>query len=361
MNNLGHGANVDEMCEFYKKNPKDIIDFSSNINPYLINNLEKYILQGLKECNKYPDINYKNLRENISKYLDINSCNIIPGNGATEIIYLLMKSIKKRIAILNPTFSEYERGAKLSGLEVLNLYLNKEKDFELDLNIIKENIDKFDSLFICNPSNPIGKTYELNSLLELLKKHNKLLIVDETFMEFAENEEKYSLTKYVKDNKNIFIIKAITKFFGVPGIRLGYGVSSNKDILNKMYQIKEPWTINSFADTISKYIFEDKEYIKNSKEFFKKERAYMLKELSQIKKIKVYNTNTNFILIKLLTTTSDKLKKELFINGNILIRDASNFRNLDESYIRIAIKSNLENKKIISQLKNIIAGGLRSE
>lgn len=354
MKGLGHGANVDEICRFYKKNPKDIIDFSSNINPYLIPNLDEYILEGLRECNKYPDISYRSLRENISRYLKVDSFNIIPGNGATEIIYLLMKSINKRIAILNPTFSEYERSANLSGLEVLNLYLNKDNNFKLDLNYIKENIDKFDSLFICNPSNPIGKTYDLSLLVELLKKHNKLLIVDETFMEFAEHEEKYSLVKYIKENENIFIIKAITKFFGIPGIRLGYGLCSNQNILDKMYEIKEPWTINSFADTISNYIFKDEEYIKNSKSFFIKEREYMLKELRTIKAIKVYDTDTNFILIKLLNTTAGKLKEKLFLEGNILIRDASNFRNLDESYIRIAIKSHLENKKILNQLNKIL-------
>ncbi|WGX77161.1 aminotransferase class I/II-fold pyridoxal phosphate-dependent enzyme [Paraclostridium bifermentans] len=125
-------------------------------------------------------------------------------------------------------------------------------------------------------------------------------------------------------------------------------------MLDKMYEIKEPWTINSFADTISNYIFKDEEYIKNSKEFFIKERAYILKELRDIKAIKVYDTNTNFILIKLLNTTASKLKKELFLEGNILIRDASNFRNLDESYIRIAIKSHSENKKILNQLNKIL-------
>nr|WP_317852103.1 aminotransferase class I/II-fold pyridoxal phosphate-dependent enzyme [Paraclostridium sp. AKS73] len=131
----------------------------------------------------------------------------------------------------------------------------------------------------------------------------------------------------------------------MPGIRLGYGVCSNQNILDKMYEIKEPWTINSFADIISNYIFKDEEYIKNSKEFFIKERAYILKELRDIKAIKVYDTNTNFILIKLLNTKASKLKEKLFLEGNILIRDASNFRNLDESYIRIAIKSHSENKK----------------
>lgn len=354
MKELGHGANVEDMCRVYNKNPKDIIDFSSNINPYLIKNLDKYILEGLKECSRYPDINYTNLRLNIAKYLSIESSHVIPGNGATEIIYLLMKSIDKRIAILNPNFSEYERGAKLSGLEILNLYLNKDKDFEINLDDIKDNIDKFDSLFICNPSNPIGKVYDLRKLLELLNKHNKLLIVDETFMEFVEDEKKYSLVNYVKDNKNIFIIKAITKFFGIPGIRLGYGICSNKGILEKMYEIKEPWSINSFADTLSNYIFNDEEYIKNSKEFFIKERAYMLKELEKIHTIKAYETNTNFILIKLFDKKSNELKKELFEQGNILIRDASNFRNLDEKYIRIAIKSHEENKQLLEQLNKIL-------
>lgn len=354
MKELGHGANVEDMCRVYNKNPKDIVDFSSNINPYLIENLDKYILEGLEACYRYPDISYANLRSNIANYLNIESSNIIPGNGATEIIYLLMKSINKRLAILNPTFSEYERGATLSGLEVLNLYLKKSKDFEIDLDGIKDSIDKFDSLFICNPSNPIGKVYDLKELLDLLNKNNKLLIVDETFMEFVGDEKKYSLVDYVKDNPNIFIIKAVTKFFGIPGIRLGYGVSSNKNILDKMYEIKEPWTINSFADTISNHIFNDEEYIKNSKEFFIKEREYMLKELEKIHVIKAYKTNTNFILIKLYNKKSSELKKELFVQGNILVRDASNFKNLDESYIRIAIKSHEENKQIINQLNKIL-------
>jgi threonine-phosphate decarboxylase len=354
MNNLGHGANVDEMCKNYNKDPKDIIDFSSNINPYLINNLEKYLIEGLRECIKYPDINYTNLRKNIAKYLNIKSSFIIPGNGATEIIYLLMKSINKRLAILNPTFSEYERGAKLNDLDVVNLYLDKEKDFEIDIDNIKENIDRFDSLFICNPSNPIGKVYDLSKLLEILTKHNKLLIIDETFMEFVEEEKRYSLVRYIESNSNIFIIKAVTKFFGIPGLRLGYGVCSNNDLLEKMYKIKEPWTINTFADTLSNYIFKEEKYINESKDYFVREREFMIKNLNEIKGIKAYKTDTNFILIKLNSMNSKELKEKLFIEGNILIRDASNFRNLDENYIRAAIKSHEENMKLINQLNKIL-------
>ena len=225
MKDLGHGANVEQMARMYNKNPKDIIDFSSNINPNVIQGLEEYILEGLQESRSYPDIKYTNLRNNISQYIDVRPEFIIPGNGATEIIYLLMKSIDKRIAILNPTFSEYERSARLNNLDVINLNLDESNEFEIDLNNIKENINKFDSLFVCNPNNPNGKVKNLEKLLDIIVDNNKLLIVDETFMEFVEEEEKYSLVKYVEKYPNLFILKAVTKFFGLPGIRLGYGLT----------------------------------------------------------------------------------------------------------------------------------------
>lgn len=354
MKDLGHGANVNEIAQIYNIDPKDIIDFSSNINPKVVPDLDKYILKGLENCKGYPDINYTNLKNNISEYIGLNSDFIIPGNGATEIIYLLMKSIDKRLAILNPTFSEYGRSASLSGLDVLNLDLDSKNEFSIDLKQIKENINKFDSLFVCNPNNPNGKVKDLTELLNLMKQHNKLLIVDETFMEFVGLEEKYSLVKYVEEYKNLFILKAVTKFFGLPGLRLGYGLTSNIKIIENIYKYKEPWTINSFADTLSNYIFKDSQYIKESKEYYIKERNYMLKELRNISGINVYDTDTNFILIKLNNRRSNEIKVELLNKGNILVRDASNFIGLDDSYIRVAIKSHEENKILIKHMKNLL-------
>ncbi|MCC0654368.1 aminotransferase class I/II-fold pyridoxal phosphate-dependent enzyme [Clostridioides sp. ES-S-0001-03] len=354
MKDLGHGANVDEMAKLYGKDPKEIIDFSSNINPKVLPNLEKYILRGLDECRNYPDINYTNLRKNISKYININSNFIIPGNGATEIIYLLMKSIKKRLAIINPTFSEYRRSAKLNNIDIIDLELDSNNNFKLDIDTVKNNIEKFDCLFICNPNNPSGNVQDLKELVCLLNENNKMLIIDETFMEFVENENEYSLVKYIESNKNIFIIKAVTKFFGMPGLRLGYGLTSNNNIMDKIYEHKEPWTINSFADMLSNFVFEDKDYIRNSKEYYIKERKYMLQELKNIRNIKAYDTDANFILIKVYKKTAYELKKDLFKHGNILVRDASNFIGLDDSFIRIAIKSHEDNKILIENIKNLL-------
>ena len=354
MKDLGHGANVDNMAKKFGKNENDIIDFSSNVNPHIISVLGKYVLEGLEKSRSYPDINYTNLRNNISDYIKVDSELIIPGNGATEIIYLLMKSIKRRLAILNPTFSEYGRGAKLNNLEIIDFHLKEENNFSIDLDEIQKNMDKFDSLFVCNPNNPNGKVKDLNELLDLMIENDKLLIVDETFMEFVGEEEKYSLINKIEQTPNLFILKAVTKFFGMPGLRLGYGVTSNKQIINNIYEYKEPWTINSFAENLSNYLFKDKEYINGSKDYYINERKFMLEELRKISRLKVYDTDTNFVLIKLDDDEANSLKLELFEKYNILIRDASNFIGLDKSYIRVAIKSHNDNKVLIESLRKIL-------
>ena len=354
MKDLGHGANVDNMAKKFGKNENDIIDFSSNVNPHIISNLGKYVLEGLEKSRSYPDINYTNLRNNISDYIKVDSELIIPGNGATEIIYLLMKSIKRRLAILNPTFSEYGRGAKLNNLEIIDFHLKEENNFSIDLDEIQKNMDKFDSLFVCNPNNPNGKVKDLNELLDLMIENDKLLIVDETFMEFVGEEEKYSLINKIEQTPNLFILKAVTKFFGMPGLRLGYGVTSNKHIIKNIYEYKEPWTINSFAENLSNYLFKDKEYINGSKDYYINERKFMLEELRKISRLKVYDTDTNFVLIKLDDDEANSLKLELFEKYNILIRDASNFIGLDKSYIRVAIKSHNDNKVLIESLRKIL-------
>ena len=354
MKDLGHGANVDNMAKKFGKNENDIIDFSSNVNPHIISDLGKYVLEGLEKSRSYPDINYTNLRNNISDYIKVDSELIIPGNGATEIIYLLMKSIKRRLAILNPTFSEYGRGAKLNNLEIIDFHLKEENNFSIDLDEIQKNMDKFDSLFICNPNNPNGKVKDLNELLDLMIENDKLLIVDETFMEFVGEEEKYSLINKIEQTPNLFILKAVTKFFGMPGLRLGYGVTSNKQIIKNIYEYKEPWTINSFAENLSNYLFKDKEYINGSKDYYINERKFMLEELRKISRLKVYDTDTNFVLIKLDDDEANSLKLELFEKYNILIRDASIFIGLDKSYIRVAIKSHNDNKVLIESLRKIL-------
>lgn len=352
--NSVHGADINSAAELYGLEADKIIDFSSNINPFIVESMDKIVAAGVENLQKYPDIKYRRLRKNIADYLRVEDSYIIPGNGATEIIYLLMRNLSGRLAIINPTFSEYRKGAEIAGLSVVDFVMDWEKDFELDLDEIYKGKDEFDSIFICNPNNPDGSVREIKKLLEFAEKEGKLLIVDETFIEFADSEKERSLVNMVEKSKNLFIIRAVTKFFGIPGIRLGYGISSNRELLQKMYDEKEPWTINSFADSASDFIFKDDEYIRKSKEYFSKERVCMINEINKIDGIKAFNSDANFILVRFENRNVLDVKENLLKRAGLLIRDASNFIGLDSSFARVAIKNHEQNTVLVDALRSVL-------
>ena len=352
--NSVHGADINSAAELYGLEADKIIDFSSNINPFIVDSMDKIVAAGVGSLQKYPDIKYRRLRKNISDYLGVDDSQVIPGNGATEIIYLLMRNLRGRLAIINPTFSEYRKGAELAGLSVVDFVMDWKKDFKLDLDEIYRRKDEFDSIFICNPNNPDGSVREIKKLLEFAEKEGKLLIVDETFIEFADSEKERSLVNMVEKSKNLFIIRAVTKFFGIPGIRLGYGISSNRELLQKMYDEKEPWTINSFADSASDFIFKEEEYIRKSKEYFSKERVCMINEINKIDGIKAFNSDANFILVRFENRNVLDVKENLLKRAGLLIRDASNFIGLDSSFARVAIKNHEQNTVLVDALRSVL-------
>ena len=352
--NSVHGADINSAAELYGLEVDKIIDFSSNINPFIVDSMDKIVAAGVGSLQKYPDIKYRRLRKNISDYLGVDDSQVIPGNGATEIIYLLMRNLRGRLAIINPTFSEYRKGAELAGLSVVDFVMDWKKDFKLDLDEIYRRKDEFDSIFICNPNNPDGSVREIKKLLEFAEKEGKLLIVDETFIEFADSEKDRSLVNMVEKSKNLFIIRAVTKFFGIPGIRLGYGISSNRELLQKMYDEKEPWTINSFADSASDFIFKEEEYIRKSKEYFSKERVCMINEINKIDGIKAFNSDANFILFRFENRNVLDVKENLLKRAGLLIRDASNFIGLDSSFARVAIKNHEQNTVLVDALRSVL-------
>ena len=352
--NSVHGADINSAAELYGLEADKIIDFSSNINPFIVDSMDKIVAAGVGSLQKYPDIKYRRLRKNISDYLGVDDSQVIPGNGATEIIYLLMRNLSGRLAIINPTFSEYRKGAEIAGLSVVDFVMDWKKDFKLDLDEIYKGKDEFDSIFICNPNNPDGSVREIKKLLEFAEKEGKLLIVDETFIEFADSEKGRSLVNMVEKSKNLFIIRAVTKFFGIPGIRLGYGISSNRELLQKMYDEKEPWTINSFADSASDFIFKEEEYIRKSKEYFSKERVCMINEINKIDGIKAFNSDANFILVRFENRNVLDVKENLLKRAGLLIRDASNFIGLDSSFARVAIKNHEQNIVLVDAIRSVL-------
>lgn len=363
-----HGGNIYKI--FREKNIDKILDYSSNINPYgLPENLKKEIFEKLFVLERYPDPDYIELREKIAEKNNLNIENIIVGNGATEIIFLFMKILSpKKVLIVSPTFGEYERAIKSSiladdSLEINYFELKEEENFVLNIkNLETELENNYDLLILCNPNNPTGQFLKLKKLEEILKiceQKNTKLFVDEAFVEFVEDWENESIINSKENKENLFVIRAFTKFFAIPGLRLGYGICFNNNLLKKMLEKKEPWSVNNIADLAGQTILDDENYIQKTKEWIKDQKKYMYENLNKIEGLRVYKTEVNFILLKIEDNLLEKgldvknLRKKMLEKG-ILIRDASNFIYLDKHYFRLAIKDKLNNKKVIETLTSIL-------
>ena len=297
------------------------------------------------------------LRKKIAEFNSLDLNNIIVGNGATEILFLYLKALKpKKVLILAPCFAEYERALKSVSAEINYFELKESDNFYPNIENLKKEIEanNYDLLLFCNPNNPTGqfiKLEDIKKVVEVCENKNTKIFVDEAFIEFIENW--YEKTVSLFRNKSIFIMRAFTKFFAIPGLRLGYGIGFDEEILNKMWDEKEPWTVNTFANLAGLVMLDDKEYIEKSEKWILEEKEFMYKELSEFQYLKAYKTECNFILLKIQNISSASLRDKM-IEKNILIRDASNFKFLDYHFVRLAIKDRESNIKVLEALADIM-------
>ncbi|WP_080751378.1 pyridoxal phosphate-dependent aminotransferase [Clostridium tetani] len=352
---------------------RKLIDFSSNINPLGIpKSFTENIQEAIDNLNKYPDIKYRTLKGNIVEYINkskvlfqrdkkviengyieiVDENSIVLGNGAAEIIDLVISTLK-RIMIITPSFGEYEENAEKHGCEIL--YVNSTENMDYDYESILNNLNKVDGIILGNPNNPDGrilKEEEFKPILDYCEKNNKLVIIDEAFIEFVGDMSK-SYVEKIKNYKCLFIIRALTKFYAMPGIRFGFGISRDKKVIEEIKSLQNPWNINAFAEVAAKYVLKDKEYIKKSLQWITEEREILLEEIRKLGFIeKAYNSNGNFILCKLKNIDCEQLY-DLCLKEDIVIRKCDNYKGLDKSFVRVAIKDRQTNKILIDKLNKI--------
>ena len=336
-----------------KKSDHNIIDFSSNITPLGIPNSVKLIIKkNLDKVQFYPDPKSENVISSLEKYTHLSKSNIIVGNGAIEILYnfcfaFLSKTTKVLIHV--PTFQEYETAVKLS-----NCKISYFKSLNLSTNIDSfiSQIPKSGCIFLCNPNNPTGELLskkELLSIIIVAKKLKTIVFIDECFIELVPKSNE-SVISYVKKYDNLFILRSLTKSFGLPGLRIGYACGS-KEIIKILQKIKIPWSVNSLAQDAANAVIKNISHIKQSNIIIQKESKYLEDNISFLNGFECISSSTNFILIK-TKYDSTKLQTKLLKN-KILIRDCKNFRGLDNHYIRIAVKSHKDNVKLVKALEKI--------
>lgn len=335
---------------------RNLIDFSSNINPIGVpDSFRENIGEALVSVVRYPDIQYRELYKTIRDYIgeaNLINDNLILGNGAAEIIDLAI-SILGSILIVVPSFAEYDEDAEKWGCRVEYSYLKE--DMTYDYEDIVSKLKDVQGLIIGNPNNPNGNVIDKKKFKEILdycEKQNKLIIIDEAFIEFTGSKE-ISFIKEVQKYKCLFLIRALTKFFALPGIRFGYGIGSNKEIIEKMKKRQNPWNINCFAETAAKYVLKDSKYIEESLKWIQEEREYLPENLKNISLVeKVYPTQSNYVLCKLKNVDCNTLY-QLCLKEDIVIRKANNYKGLNEYYVRFAIKNRKLNDILLKVLKKI--------
>lgn len=354
-----HGGNLTAAAEKYRLSGEDIIDFSANINPLgLPRSVKKNIVRDLKNIVNYPEPQSHELRKELAGMLNLLDENILIGNGATELIYLIVAALKpERVLIPAPCFSEYERASKLVGARIRFIKSKKEESFKPDLEKIIRCLDGTDMLFVCNPCNPTGVTFDRDEIMYLLKecgKNKVTLVLDEVFIDFAEDAQYLTLLGETARFSNLLILRSLTKIYALPGLRIGYMAGGGKQI-KKIAEYQYPWSVNSMAQLAAKTIIRDSGYVERARRYVFAEREYLFRALGKINGIKPFSPGANFIFCELggKKISSGKLEEELGKKG-ILIRDCSNFRGLNDKYFRVAVKKRGENRKLVTALREVL-------
>lgn len=337
--NKGHGANI-----FKYSKSGDLLDFSSNINPYgPTERVKNNIREHLDLIARYPDVSYGKLFDVLEKYLGVDKTHISLGNGAMEVIDAAI-SLYENIVIFEPAFMEYEIRARVQKKNIKKINLDSsfkpnvhDLDFDLDNTLV----------IITSPHNPSGVSLskkEFDEIYEKVSNNGGAILMDEAFHEFSSVD--YDLAKEISKYKNLFVVRAATKFFSLPGLRLGYLVSNFKsDIDNHI----PTWSVSSLVENLGEDLLLDEEFIISSKEKLAKSRDKLFSELQKIDGIYPLPSDANYILIK-TDFDNEMLFKNLLKKG-ILVRMCDNYANLGHQYIRIAVKKDEDNEKLLKALK----------
>ncbi|MUT67030.1 threonine-phosphate decarboxylase CobD [Paenibacillus sp. NEAU-GSW1] len=350
----GHGGDLRTAEESFGLPAEQFVDFSSNMNPFGPPDSVKAVLyRYADEIGRYPDPAVRELRAKLANAHGIDEQSILIGNGAAELIDLVVRGLKPEIAGLAfPCFSEYSDAIRKTGAGIAEIMLPESEGFVLNLETIasSESASAADFFIFGSPNNPTGKLVEPEVIRSLLER-GATVVVDEAFMDFVPDEERYSFIREASCNKRLFVIRSMTKFYAVPGIRLGY-MAGDPEQIAKLRRLQVPWSVNSLAQQIGEAVLEEREFALKTLQWLAEERPWLADRLKRLG-FKVYDSDANYLLARLpdgLDLTSSSLQQNMGKRG-ILIRDGAHFNGLDEKYCRFAVKTRSLNERLLRALE----------
>ncbi|MEA9389347.1 threonine-phosphate decarboxylase CobD [Acerihabitans sp. TG2] len=367
-----HGGNVREMAQKWGLDETAILDFSANINPLgMPTSLKQAIVNRLDLAESYPDPEYQRLHARLAQHHHCPASWILAGNGATELIFDLASLLRhKTVLLLTPSFGEYRRALQWMDCRLEEYPLAEEDDFRPDTRLLAALRPGIDCVFLCTPNNPTGQLMETSLLLAIAQRCQELsimLVVDEAFMDFI--PDGVSLTDSLQRFSQVFVLRSLTKFYAIPGLRLGYMVSSNTTAMAQLRQRRPPWTLNAFAALAGEILLDDRDYQHATWRWLKQEQTTLTAGLRTIRQLRVWQPTANYIFFRCLRPALDLqaallspvvatgAAEVITLSPRPLIRRCANYPGLNGNFYRVAIKGPKDNQLLLHELQRVFSYG----
>lgn len=350
-----HGGNVYRAMQELGVPEQRILDFSASINPLGVPaSVAAEIRRGIRSLPHYPDPDTGALTGSISRHYGIAADSIVCGNGSTELIYLIARALRPRnVVIPAPTFQEYERavvlGRRAEKMTLKHPLLKRADNFDLNPDYFIRALEGSSLAFLCNPNNPTGRLIKKSEILSIADAARQLqccLVVDEAFIDFTPAE---SVITAVAENPCLIVLRSLTKFYALSGLRIGFAAAS-PTISSLLKRHKEPWTVNTLAQRAGCAALDDKGYQKETLALIKEEKRFMEAGFKRLG-IEYIPSAANYYLLH--TENAQEIGASLRKKG-ILVRSCANFTGLDGSYMRVAVKSNRDNRRLLKEVERLL-------
>ena len=345
-----HGAHGNAAAKTLGRTTGDFLDFSQNINPLGIpeSALKAAHLALASDVDTYPDSGYIELRESLARYLDVTADRVLPTNGGAEAIFIAARLAARRSGvkarILAPTFSEYAAAARAAGLEPEHrIYRRPETDFSSDEAAL-EDLKDVSAVFLCNPNNPTGNALSRDEVLDALERvraAGAVLVVDEAFVDFVPE-----ISVADVESESLYVARSFTKFFAVPGLRLGALISEH---LEEAQTLQPSWSVNAIAVAAGIAAAKERDFTVDSIREVALLRAALVEDLKRLPGIEVYPGSANFLLLR----GASRLVGELARAG-VLVRGCEPFQGLTDEYFRVAVRSKEHNRQLVDVLRGLL-------
>ncbi len=352
MNTL-HGGDWAGYRERFGAEP---LDFSASVSPLgLPEGVRRAVVAALSQSNRYPDPSCRTLRALLAQQTGLDPAQILCGNGVSDLLYRLALALQPESALLPaPSFSEYEAALSLTHCEIIYHPLLREEGFRLTEGILSAIHPGVSMVILCQPNNPTGLTVSPELLIRILQRCRvcaALLVVDESFLPFLECPGLFTLQEHLRDNKNLMLLRSFTKSHAMAGLRLGYALCSDTELLHRMYLAGAPWSVSCVAQAAGEAALGEEAYLAELRSLICRERPVLCSELEGLG-CSVLPGEANYLFFSSPMTNLSRLLAQ----RGILIRDCSNFRGLSPGDYRIAVRTQEENRRLMSEMRSIIYG-----